>query len=156
MRRGRWHLRGLQAGAVDVLVAPEAVWLLSRRFAVSYAAMLYRLSNLQVLQFEAVEELRTARPTEIAQRVAQPPGMAFDPGSFVPAAIANLSATRHLPPAWERDFDPLTGPAHLRALQAECLGEYFVRVDIQDRTSSVNEVYECVAAWVAETYPYAT
>lgn len=147
-------LRTVQERMVPDLT-PEAVFELSRAYCVSYAAMLYRLANLQVLPFEAVEALRAERPTEIARRVGEVEGVAFDVVGVASTVLEGLAKRGALPLGWARDFDPITGPSHLRLIQAECLRGYFRQVDIRKRTSSVNEVYERVAAWVAENFPYS-
>lgn len=138
-------------------VTPPTMYALAADFHVSYTAMIFRCSALSLISSRQVEDLRQAKPSEIEGELRLKAGRAtaFSAGATVPRVESTLVADGRLPGGWERDFS-LSGALHLRRLQAEAIREYVTQVTIQDRQTSVTEVFEQVAGWVAETYPWGT
>ncbi|MCA9488990.1 MAG: ImmA/IrrE family metallo-endopeptidase [Myxococcales bacterium] len=132
----------------------EVVFRLAHKFAVSYAAMAVRLGTLQILSYEGVQELRKAKPSDLARRVPLPKRTSvFQARKRLPAIVARLVAGDEFSEDWHRDFDMLRGPEYVRRLQQEAVRDYVGAVPIADRKDSVTRVFEAVAVWVAETYP---
>jgi Zn-dependent peptidase ImmA (M78 family)/DNA-binding XRE family transcriptional regulator len=132
----------------------DVVYQLARHFHVSYLAMLYRLSNLQVINWEMAERLRAIKPSIIEKRLKiQKSGTPFDSKKYLPKLVKKLEMEQRFPSGWQVDFDK-TAPHHLRLLQAEAYKAYVCEVSLVDRLTSVNKVYEDVAQWVADTYSY--
>ena len=132
----------------------QAVYRLSRKFSVSYAAMAVRLGALQIVSFEGVQQLRKTKPKELKKQLGLPDGgRSFEPASSLPTMVRNMEALGVLPSDWTDDFDMVTGPGHVRLLQQAAVRDYIENVDLRDRADSVTRVFERVAMWVAETYP---
>ncbi len=131
----------------------EALYRLSDKYQVSYAALVVRLGNLDVLTPSAVEALRKERPTEIEAKLKlkeKRPSL-FAPNEVMPAICSELVANGDLPVDWATDF--VLGWRHLRALQSEAVLRYVRSVPSADRADSVNHVHQEVARWVAENFP---
>lgn len=149
--------------AVDILrnlakfrsgdVLADALYALSDNYQVSYAALIVRLGNLDVLTPTAVEALRKERPTEIEARLKlkRSRQALFVADDVLPKLCTDLVACSALPPSWGADF--VSGWRHLRTLQSEAALHYVRSVRSVARADSVNQVHQAVAAWVAEHFP---
>lgn len=131
----------------------EALYRLSESYQVSYAALVVRLGNLDVLAPTAVEALRKEKPTEIEAKLKlkQNRSIRFQPDAVLPGLCEEMVAGAMLPPNWATDF--VAGWRHLRTLQSEAVLRYVRAVRTVDRADSVNQVHQEVARWIAEKFP---
>ncbi|MDP2316700.1 MAG: ImmA/IrrE family metallo-endopeptidase [Pseudomonadota bacterium] len=127
----------------------DAVYRLSRRFGLSYAAAAVRLGQRKLLPPDTVTALRTERPTEIESRLGLRTGVAFRAETAVPAAISALLKGGALNSNWASIFGAAEGQRSLRRIQRESLGLYLEEVGEADRLSGVTTIYEETARWVA-------
>jgi transcriptional regulator with XRE-family HTH domain len=133
----------------------DTVCRLAHQFCVSYGAMAVRLGSAGVFTGEQVATLREVKPTEIERKLglgterAQP----FVADDWVPGVAAELVRKQALPENWSTIFGVDAGPAVVRKLQSEAVKRYIHQVPLTERATSVTEVLEMVALWVANRYP---
>ena len=137
-------------------LSPEAMYVLADRFQVSYAAIVVRCGALGVLSPGQVQELRLAKPSLLEAQLQMKASrrVAFDADGTMPLLAGRLIAGGRLSSSWFKDFSA-EGPHHVRLLQSEAVREYIMHTDICHRRTSVTELFEEVAKWVARTYPWS-
>jgi len=137
-------------------LTPETTYRMANQFHVSYAAFAVRLGTLNLISPQQVTELRKAKPSKLEAnlRLKEQRSMPFDAKAVVPGVVQQLKGGGGLPTDWDKDFS-VNGPLHLRLIQGEAARHYITNTEVKDRRTSVTEVFEHVAGWVALTYPWA-
>lgn len=137
-------------------LTPEAMYKMADAFHVSYAAMVVRCGTLNLIASHQVTDLRKAKPSKLEAQLGlkEQRTTPFDPDSVMPEIVDQLGYNGLLPSEWHLDFST-SGPIHVRRLQAAAARHYVTSTDIGDRRTSVTELFEEVAAWLARTYPWA-
>ncbi|HAN91177.1 MAG TPA: hypothetical protein DCQ33_03745 [Nitrospira sp.] len=137
-------------------LSSTAMYRLADEFHVSYTAMVVRCGSLGVLSPGQVQDLRSAKPSQIEGllKLKESRRAAFDANTSMPQLAQRLANEGRLPPSWFEDFTT-EGPHHIRRLQSEAAREYILGTKIVDRKTSVTELFEEVAKWVAREYPWS-
>lgn len=136
-------------------VTDEVVYRLADEFRVSYTAMVLRCAGLQLISSSQAAELRTVKPSKIEKtlRLKEQRTSHFAADDEVPRLSAELVQEGRLPQNWATDFSE-RGPMHLRLLQSEAAKSYLRSTEIAQRYTSITELFEMVAKWVAINYPW--
>lgn len=122
------------------------VFVLSRRFLVSFQAMTLRLDHLGSLQPSDLALLEDAKPLTIEKdlRLEQnEPKVVFDPRCL------REIADRTLPSGWDARVSAET----VRLLQTLAYSDYVTKVPEGSRADGAGYVYEKVALWISTNFP---
>jgi Zn-dependent peptidase ImmA (M78 family)/transcriptional regulator with XRE-family HTH domain len=131
--------------------APTAldVYRLSEQFSVSYQAMIYRLSKLQLISNQAVASFLEEKPSSLREKLE-----AAAPKRKTKAVIYQDRITKdvadHL-----ADAPTANSPEWVRQVQESAAMRYIGETRLEERKSHIREVYESVALWIANNRPVA-
>lgn len=134
------------------------VFELSQDFYVSYQAMIYRLSSLQIISHLERDAFSKEKPSELLVRLqenqlsrarkkgkAHPKKIKFSPEQVLPPLLAT---------AEEGALSAAVGsPDWVRLIQEQAWHHYLVSSPFHLRASDVKEVYEKTVLWIAEYCP---
>ncbi len=122
----------------------------AQRFGVSYQMMLSRFCELGLI-LDGYMRLMLRNPVDGGESGR---GESFD-SAVLPTLVQRLEDSGQLAVGWRVDFDLATGPAHLRQIQGAALAEYVAQTPLLERSSTVRQIYETTASWLAEAHPWA-
>ena len=133
----------------DGLLSELEIFQLSQKFAVSFKAMLVRLSELKIISRSQYNAFSSLKPTEIEKQTLESQSsikkIAFDKSSIETIANTLRESQFYL--------NKTTSPEWVRLLQERVWEKYITTIPASERATDVKEVYETVAFWIAENDP---